>query len=460
MADIDIEKTVDALVAKARAKGPTEGKPSYAYKATNKVTGRNGKYFILWGKWQAIAEERGMSGLLMAPYELSNFDESDPDHKIVYTLSEHPQDMDYVTPVTEDMGATEWERISIRDTPEHITMPQVEWDAMHGITPEDRRDMEARHLLFEGMEALVKNRGKIHLKHPWATTEPYCSELEDEPSFKFEIKANGHTVWFDRFEPMSFSYHLYSQVNTGKIAQAWLSDTPLTEMVPLKFGEYSSEGCTYCGTHEFLTDGFTITAAEPCPYPEGMECEIILDVPSGVVVIGNDFRDKFPGATDQEGYDFYVNTSRGIYGTIKDHEADKMAHFFVGNSCPTVYRTAQDTLLIANGPSEELEVEKEDGGYDYVDNPELGKWLADKLDIGGVCTDLWWVSMVDQAEAESRGMDTAKENGPGWTEYVHYECDPGRYKITYNGLKKSFDRDAYPTIYAVMERIGDVPDPS
>lgn len=469
MAEIDIDKTVEALVAKARAAGPTTGKPSYAYKATNKVTGRNGKYFILWGKWQAIAEERGMSGLLMAPYELSNFDEDDPDHKIVYTLSEHPQDMDYVTPVTEDMGATEWERISISDTPEHITMPQEEWDAMHGITPEDRKDMEARHLMFEGIDVLVKNRGKRHLKNPWATTEPYCSALEDEESYKF-VDETGHTCWFDRLEPMSFSYNLHSTINTGKIAQAWLSDTPLAEPVPIKFFPSGSEACTYCGAHEFLTDGFKIIAKEPCPYPDGIPCTLTLDVPSGVIVMGNDFRSHFPGTLGDDyrdkNYEKYsVNTQHGCYYTTKDYETDRMIHFFVGNTCPGIYVTGDNECIVANSPSEELTVEitKEDGtpGWEFPPNPEHEKWLEGKKDIGGICTDLWWVSAVDKDEAERRGMDTTKENGPGWTEYVHFECEPGRYEITYNALMKSFDRDSDgETIWATFKRIGDVPESS
>lgn len=308
--------------------------------------------------------------------------------------------------------------------------------------------------LYEAHDTLVKNRGKLQKKHPWATIEPYASELEDEPSYKF-VSETDHSCWFDHFTGFEATYKLsrYSDL----VAEAWETDTPLSEPVKLSFGKYGNESCTYCGQSEFLTDGFKIWAETPCPYPEGIPCEIILDVLSGKVVIGNDFRNVFPGATDQEGPEFYVNASYGIHGTIKDHEADKMAHFFVGNSSPDVYKTGEDTLMIANPPSEDKEIIVPTGVAEYVDNPEYDEWLKDKQDLGGVCTDLWWVSMVDGDEAVKRGMDINPESGPGWTEYVHFDCTPGRYAITYNGMMKSFNRDESPAIYATMRRLGDIP---
>lgn len=444
---MDADK-IDQMMAEAKAKGPEAGRPSYAYTTTE--NGRTAKYFILWGKWHKEARSRnipGEQGTLMAPYLIEDAE------GIIYKLDRAASDLKYIVK-TDSMPDATWERIAVADVPRHLNMPSEEWDTMHGITPFARKEMESRLRLMKAMETLIKNRGKLQLKHSWATTEPYCSELEDEPSYLF-VDETGHTCEFNHFRGFEVEYKLSRY--SDQLGEAWETDTPMSEPVKFSYNKYSAEACTYCGQSEFLTDGFKIWAEKPCPYPDGIDCKITLDVPSGKVVIGNDFRDVFPGKTSE---DFNVNASHGVLSTIRDYEADKMIHFFVGNSSPDIYVTGDNELMVANSPSEDIGEFVEDK-WEYLENPSHTEFLKGKKDIGGVCTDLWWVSMVDGDEAVSRGMNITPEAGPGWTEYVHFDCEPGRYEVDYFGMLKKFDRDDYENengiVYATMRRVGDVP---
>lgn len=406
-------------------------------------------YFILWGRYQKEAESRGLSGKLMAPISIVEGEDA------IYKLGA-ANTLKYIISVDDAKkeGKT-WKRI---ETPKKVKPNPVQLDEIMGITPAYRALMEAENKLFKAYDVLVKNRGKRQLKNPWATTEPYCSALEDEESYKF-LDSSTHTGYFDRVSNFDIKRKLHSTDDLNKVAEAWETDTPLAEPITIKFSRMDHETCTYCGDGEYLFDGFEFTAVNECPYPNGIPMTITLDLPSGKLVAGNDFRDKFPGKFegDEDGDKYYVNTQRGIAGTVEAYEADKMAHFFVGNTSPDLFDTENNTLMVANpawfddsDPVEAAEAKRLDS--------EVKPWGFPATEIGGICTDLWWVSMVDADEAVKRGMDITPSAGPGWTEYVHYDCEPGRYEITYNGLRKDFNRDSDgPTIWATMKRIGDIP---
>lgn len=98
--------------------------------------------------------------------------------------------------------------------------------------------------------------------------------------------------------------------------------------------------------------------------------------------------------------DISVNSQKGKFLTTKDAESKGFVHFYVGNTCPSVFKLHDGTIIIA--PSYSLCTEESD--YEEVDESKYPG--AEK--IGWVCTDLWWVTMASEdhcLELESKGNE-------------------------------------------------------
>lgn len=290
--------------------------------------------------------------------------------------------------------------------------------------------------------------------------------------FEFEVEDKGHAFNFysewSRFDPwMGLVYaleneYIFNRYEAIGLAEAWRTGKPITELsfeisqdghtstyrhnrIPFSASRYGGDSprCADCGMRDFYTDGFKIWPETSCPYPNGIPVQVEIEIPSGRLMVGNDFRQEFSIEND----DFSVNDSRGIRDCIEAYAEVGMLHFFVGNSCPSAFRNWHDPdhLIVANP------VFDEDGdkalpipGYD----PES---------VASVCTDLWWVSIVDADEAEAHGLTC--EGAPGWTENYIVDVTPGTYVLDYHGLMRDFDRDSSwdednptPTIYGDIYR--------
>jgi hypothetical protein len=223
------------------------------------------------------------------------------------------------------------------------------------------------------------------------------------------------------------------------------SGTPLAE--PVGVGPVLSMGCGVCGKSHYsgldaVCDGVTLAVIERCEMADWNGTTVIeLNVPSGKLIVDDDLREltRLPVG----GYD--VNGDKGIQQTTKLYEKAGMAHGFVGNTCPSVYsdKEVEDGFLIANIPEEHEDA--------------WGKSLA------GVCTDLWWYSLIDAEEAKRRAVAfglaktgdeyVAKHIDSRWERNI-IDVKPGLYRLTHY---HDNDRDDYstPTIYARFVRIGD-----
>jgi len=236
-----------------------------------------------------------------------------------------------------------------------------------------------------------------------------------------EHLSNGHTI-VGNFNLLSALQKIHNIDVAADMLLAWEEDKlPLKERYPLHDINYPQ--CYYCGATDFATDGSHIIALSPCQHPDGFDLTIRLDIPSGRMIIGNDFRPEFDVA-DQLAHD--INTPKGIINTIKELEADKAAHFFVGSSSPGVYQTGENQFMVASLSAED----------------ELKE--ADK-EVAFVSTELWWVTAVDGDEYDQRGCS--------------YDADevlvqPGTYVFTYNFLRKEFEsiERSETQIYATIEK--------
>jgi hypothetical protein len=290
----------------------------------------------------------------------------------------------------------------------------------------------------------------------WNELHQVASALPDD--FKFEVEDNGHTVYFettyDSFTPnellmvFDMGESLFNEHSARGLIEAWKTGKPITQVqydqnklwperkgppvmhyympIPFSVSRFlGQEKCSYCGHRDFYTDGFKIWTDRPCPLKDGIEVKVSIEVPSGKLLVGNDFRNEFPVKND----DFYVNELHEMARCTETYaEEGPMLHFFVGNSCPSIYRSKDDpNKLICANP-----IYEEDGDED-------GEIEGYEKTGSSVCTDLWWVSIADYDEAAKRGLTT---DGPGWTENDVVEVEPGTYVLDYHGLKKGFDRDA------------------
>lgn len=197
--------------------------------------------------------------------------------------------------------------------------------------------------------------------------------------------------------------------------------------------------CSYCGEPVIVSyDGENVIASVACNFPGGIkEVEFELDIPSGKMVFANDLRKWFAVQ-----FDFNVNTHSGKLKTIMSYESIGMAHGFVGNSCPGVYKIDNRHLSISGGAPE---IGEEVWNDEAQDDLPLSKEDADKIIppgklVGGICTDLWWYSVVDYNDFKRRFIDM----GNSLTEFKSYikdrcdvvKVDPGIYKF-----KHFFDAD-------------------
>jgi hypothetical protein len=205
--------------------------------------------------------------------------------------------------------------------------------------------------------------------------------------------------------------------------------------------------CCVCGKGiELVFDGVSITAKDECELPDGQPAfEFELNVPSGKMVAENDLRSLFPvmGSYD-------VNTDDGIRLTVEDYATLGLAHGFVGNTCPGIYKVDEGRFIVGHSsyPDEDEGGETEEC---EARTPEDGK------DVGSICTDLWWYSICDHDNFKNLVARQGGEPESGQDVTV-IDCKPGVYKFTHQFHR--IDRDDYdnPQSYCIIDWARD-PDP-
>lgn len=155
--------------------------------------------------------------------------------------------------------------------------------------------------------------------------------------------------------------------------------------------------CEVCGEYlRVIVEGSVAKASSECAYPNGPQAfETHIEVPSGILVFGNDLRPAFPDAElawDQKGKS--INYFAGLKHLHEEMAQHGLLYTFVGNTCPSIYLD-NGSLLIGRSASDS------DGNV----VAELPGWR-----LGWVCTDLWAVCAADLGRFQKR-VD-ALELGP------------------------------------------------
>lgn len=172
-----------------------------------------------------------------------------------------------------------------------------------------------------------------------------------------------------------------------------------------------------------IEDDAVVIQGEPCPCPGDIITTITLQVPSGKIVVTDDLRSFYP--IDDEGFASY-NTALGQAQEIEARAKAGLAYGPVGNSCPKLYRMAEDHYVIASP------------GYDDEDEP----LIPEDCELASICTDLWAYSIADHDDWVAKGGDPGDMN---WTESI-VEIPPGTYQFVHYTGMKDFDHHASGTL--------------
>lgn len=167
--------------------------------------------------------------------------------------------------------------------------------------------------------------------------------------------------------------------------------------------ESPSFQCDECGEDVVLEfNGKKLRCLNPCKYPKGIPpYDIELNVPSGKMVVANDLRKWWKVVGD-----YAINFKLNMKKTTEKYAEVGMAHAFVSNTCPGVYKINNKKFVIGCAATN-------------TDTLKGGKR------VGGICTDLWWYSIVDYDDFVNR-LGTPEKSG---IDVDVVECKPGVYRF-------------------------------
>ena len=164
----------------------------------------------------------------------------------------------------------------------------------------------------------------------------------------------------------------------------------------------------------------------PCPFENKIYTSKI-NFPTGKIMINDWFRDndgKFSEAVDNSEAEYCINYSAGIIESIRHFsENENFVSVNVGNSCPSIYLF--DDLIVVG---------------EYCE-------AADDYRVGGVCTDLWNATLIDEDTYRSKlgkvgvGSDKVEELLKYQREYhttVNIEIEPGEWELSYFSYQGEF----------------------
>ena len=149
--------------------------------------------------------------------------------------------------------------------------------------------------------------------------------------------------------------------------------------------------------------------------------------PSGRIVFSD--WPKYFNAFEEKGLivkpDHDVNYAKGVRETTEKFAEQNIAHFFVGNTCPSLmYDEQMGSLDIFVG-----------GESNIVGAKNLGMFI----------TDLWWATIMDAKEYERMIAELGEDAKENWHEDYFTEIEPGTYRFRplYTNTVKPFEEGIY-----------------
>lgn len=211
--------------------------------------------------------------------------------------------------------------------------------------------------------------------------------------------------------------------------------------------------CTFCDFYPSFDLTDTAMAREACPHPNGIATVTQVTFSSGQIIVSDSLRPVYDWDQHEDDFASY-NSSLGQHQAITHMASIGCAFGYVGNTCPSLYRTGNDTYAIACAPwSEDDDEEIVPDGW---------------TDLASICTDLWAYSIadftdwsvkilrwVDQGENSTEMVKRHRQFTDRLGNSTVVDIEPGTYRFTCHSAEKSFDSDANGAIFATFERISD-----
>jgi hypothetical protein len=228
------------------------------------------------------------------------------------------------------------------------------------------------------------------------------------------LHSNGHQVTYD-----------------GQAEVEVFSFTPIPGVDPnLMTSVQHTFGCCWCGERpQMRVEDDAVYIDTPCLIPDGITTVTYLEVPSGKIIVGDDLRSVYEVDDRDELADF--NSALGQAQYVEVMAQKGCAYGPVGNSCPGLWKTGEDTYVIANMRYDDEEGSETEG--EEIPTP------PDAVKLAGIITDLWAYSVADYEDWLSKGGEPIEEMG--WS-YTVVEVPAGRYEFTLHAGEKGFDRDS------------------
>jgi len=307
-------------------------------------------------------------------------------------------------------------------------------------------------------DALVLNTGKAHIRN-WAVEE--MEEVfsyillspginiykiifagDEEEQLDLDAIYNEFVAFIDAGD---FSFHAVSQMMACGITGEYIH-IQFEDWTPVLGTVTRSTGFTKC-----------------VPIEPKKKCETVqIEFKTGDLVAMDWFRfeNALKAWTDANGDGDLpsVGNNAGICANTKFYaEKFGIVYVFVGNSSPNVF-TNEETGVIAVGDN--WRQWAEDGRRRYSDADEDGNESEEAceeyehaqenapagfVDQGSVCTDLWWVTIMDRSRLreiliEQLGEDRLEEiDAYVASDFdVNMQVEPGKYTLHYDGNPQSF----------------------
>lgn len=191
--------------------------------------------------------------------------------------------------------------------------------------------------------------------------------------------------------------------------------------------------CHWCGEMPVYSyDGTTLTSTTACTKAEGFTTTVTLRVTSGKIVVADSLRNVYNLTREQEDALGDYNSAWGQAEWMHAYEALGCAYGPVGNSCPSLYQTGEDTYAIVSPAYDE----------------DTDTSTFDGTHLAGITTDLWAYSIADHDDYLAKG-GTIGEYGP---EVV--EVPNGLYTFSHHTHERAFNYDDYrgTQVYATIVR--------
>ena len=276
---------------------------------------------------------------------------------------------------------------------------------------------------------------------PVALADSILHKDETEP-YSYLVDALFHGLNY----MLHFQFSNFQSPEDSALCEAWVKGEITAPYRTKPF----IRNCNVCGHLTYSTfdgqivrimsTGFPITDEKPTMVPDDQascihaggisDHTVEIDVPSGILAFGNDFREFIPEEIEED-----IGLEIGKKRYIERYAEQGMFHPFVSNTCPKIFLSDNGVITIGNNGHKN-------------NNEDIDRGFGQK--VGSVTTDLWWVSVMDYDTLIARTGDNSSIER--WID-AKIEVTPGRYQMTVHTKPAMWGHWSKGECFATIKRV-------